>query len=91
VGDNYNALLFAIQQGAPTPLEQLRRDLDPALVGVVQRAMASEAAARFQSAQDMASALQPWLSLEAAAHAPPESSAPAFAPTLVPSSRPPRN
>lgn len=85
-GDNYNALLFAIQRGSPRPLRELRPELDPALVGVVERAMATEAELRFQTAQEMASALQPWLNLDAAAHAPPESSAPAFAPTLAPSS-----
>jgi serine/threonine-protein kinase len=89
-GDNYNALLFAIQQGKPTPLTDLRRDLDPELVAVVVRAMATDPEARFQSAEEMAQALGPWLTLEAPASAPPESAAAAFAPTVVPHSTRPR-
>ena len=86
-GDNYNALLFAIQQGAPTPLGELRPDLDATLLAVVARAMQTEASERFQTAEEMIDALSPWLSLDSAGNAPPASSAAAFAPTLVPWTR----
>jgi serine/threonine-protein kinase len=86
-GDNYNALLFAIQQGKPTPLQESRPDVEPELVAVVMRAMAADAELRFQTAEEMAQALKPWLS-EACSSAPPESSAAVYAPTMVPSSAP---
>lgn len=85
-GDNYNALLFAIQQGKPTPLSEARPELDPALIAVIERGMATEADARFQSAEDMVQALEPWLSRDAASSAPPHSGPVAFAPTVVPRS-----
>lgn len=85
-GDNYNALLFAIQQGKPTPLTEARPEVDPALIAVIERAMATEADARFQSAEDMAQALEPWLRPDAASSAPPHSGPVAFAPTMVPRS-----
>jgi CheY-like chemotaxis protein len=90
-GDNYNALLFAIQQGQPTPLATLRPDLDPDLIRVISRAMAIDPNARFASAEEMADALGPWLTLDAPASAPAESAAVAFAPTIVPVSKPPRD
>jgi CheY-like chemotaxis protein len=90
VGDNYNALLFAILQGNPTSLSELRHDLDPELVAVVNRAMATDPDERFQTAEEMAQALQPWLKLEALGSTPPEAGAAAFAPTIVPLSTHPR-
>jgi CheY-like chemotaxis protein len=83
-GESYNALLFAIQQGKPLPLAEQRPDLDPELVSVVERGMAADADARFQTAEEMAQALEPWLSVDRSASTPPESSAAAFAPTVVP-------
>jgi len=86
-GDNYNALLFAIQQGKPESLAEVRPDLDPALIAVIERAMATEAAQRFQSAEDMAEALAPWLNADTVgSSAPPSSAAAVFAPTVVPRS-----
>jgi len=85
-GDNYNALLFAIQQGTPTPLDDLRPDVDPELVSVVTRAMATDANLRFQTAEEMAQALAPWLA-ETQSSTPPESSAAVYAPTIMPPSR----
>ena len=88
LGDNYNALLFAIQRGQPTPLSELRSDLDPALIEVVERAMSPDAADRYQSAEEMSEALAPWSRPDSAASSsPPASSAVAFAPTMVPRSR----
>ncbi len=85
-GDNYNALLFAIQQGTPTPLDELHSDVEPELVSVVMRAMATDANQRFQTAEEMAQALAPWLP-ESSASTPPESSAAVYAPTIMPPSR----
>jgi serine/threonine-protein kinase len=89
-GDNYNALLYAIQQGQPVRLTDLRPDLDSDLIAVVSRAMATDPDERFQTAEEMAAALGPWLTLTAPASTPPESAAAAFAPTVVPASKPPR-
>jgi serine/threonine-protein kinase len=57
---NYNALLFAIQQGEPEPLDALRRDLDPSLIAVVRRAMARDPSDRYEHAEAMAEALSLW-------------------------------
>jgi len=86
-GENYNALIFAIQQGHSTPVEELRRDVDPELANVIRRAMAVDPQSRFQSAEEMSQALKPWLSLDSAS-TPPESSPAAFAPTITPHKRP---
>jgi serine/threonine-protein kinase len=83
-GDSYNALLFAIQQGKPVPLAEQRPDVDPELVRVIEHGMAPEADSRFQSAEEMAQALAPWLNVDRSASTPPSSSAAAFAPTVVP-------
>lgn len=82
-GDNYNALLFAIQQGKPTPIASRRSDVDSELIAVVAHAMATDPDARYQSAEEMAQALEPWLTLDAPASAPPESASVAFAPTII--------
>jgi serine/threonine-protein kinase len=89
-GDNYNALLFAIQQGKPVPLRELRPEIDPELFAVIARAMAVEPDARYQTAEEMAEALAPWLTLEAPNSAPPESAAAVYAPTIVPVSIKPK-
>jgi len=86
-GDNYNALLFAIQQGTPAALGGLRPDVDPELLAVIARAMRTEPSERFQTAEEMSEALAPWLNLDAASTSPPASSPAAFAPTVVPWSR----
>jgi serine/threonine-protein kinase len=61
VAENYNALLFEIQKGVPTPLEVLRPDVDPALVSVITRAMAKNPSERYQTADAMECALSLWL------------------------------
>lgn len=81
-GDNYNALLFAIQQGTPTPLTESRPDVEPELISVVMRAMAANADVRFQTAEDMAEALTPWLNIDSCSSTPPESAAAVYAPTM---------
>lgn len=85
-GENYNALLFAIQQGETTSLEELRPDLDRGLLEVIGRGMASDPSARYQSAEEMSAALEPWLVSVGVTSSPPESSAAAFAPTMMPPS-----
>ncbi|MEP7053128.1 MAG: protein kinase [Pseudomonadota bacterium] len=84
--ENYNALLFAIQEGCPVPLEERRPELDPELVRIIRKAMAVKPDQRFQSAQELAEALQPWLNAGLSGAPPPESSPLAFAPTMLPPS-----
>jgi len=85
VAENYNALLFKIQKTAPTPLDVLRPDVDPALAAVVRRAMAKNPSERFQTADAMEAALALWVVPLSARGTPatPRSSPMAFAPTVV--------
>jgi CheY-like chemotaxis protein len=83
-GDNYNALLFAIQQGLPEPLASLRPDLPAELVNVIERGMKPNADDRYDCAESMVEALAPWLRAETALSTPPASSPAVFAPTLGP-------
>jgi eukaryotic-like serine/threonine-protein kinase len=62
-----NELIFRIVLEAPPPLESLARDLDPAFVAIVNKAMAREPRDRFQSAGDMRDALVRWLAPDRAA------------------------
>jgi serine/threonine-protein kinase len=52
-------LAVLIHEGKPTPLAERRPSLPPAFYDVVNRAMASDPAARFESARALASALAP--------------------------------
>lgn len=82
--ENYNALLFEIQKGVPTPLEVLSPDVDPALVAIVNRAMAKNPTERYQTAEAMESALALWVAPHSARV--PEAQRPshlAFAPTVA--------
>jgi serine/threonine-protein kinase len=56
-GDSLYAVLKAVGDGAFTPLEQLRPDLPPALLGVVSRAMRIDPAARFASVRQLGEVL----------------------------------
>ena len=47
------AVADAVQRATPTPLTELRPDADPALVKVIQRAMARNPADRYASAEEM--------------------------------------
>jgi serine/threonine protein kinase/CheY-like chemotaxis protein len=60
--ENYNALLFAIQETDPRSLLELRPDVDPELAAVITRAMQKEPAQRFQDAESMARTLSRWVS-----------------------------
>ncbi len=86
-GDNYNALLFAIQQGKPEPLGELRPDVPPELVAVIEQGMKPVADERYACAEEMVEALRPWLHVDVTAATPPGSSAVAFAPTMGPWSK----
>ena len=56
-GDSLYAVLKAVGDGAFTPLEQLRPDLPPTLLGAVARAMRSDPAARFASVRQLGEVL----------------------------------
>jgi tRNA A-37 threonylcarbamoyl transferase component Bud32 len=58
-GDTPLALVESILRGQPDPIRDLRPDLDPAVVGAIERAMRSDPAQRFASATEMARALAP--------------------------------
>ncbi|MDQ3946232.1 MAG: serine/threonine protein kinase, partial [Actinomycetota bacterium] len=56
-GDTPMSLCWAVHQGDHEPLTARRSDLDPALVAVVERAMARRPEDRFATAAEMAAAL----------------------------------
>lgn len=56
-GDTPLVVASAIQRGTPRPVRELRPDLDPGLVDVIERAMLTNPYDRFRSATDMAEAL----------------------------------
>jgi CheY-like chemotaxis protein len=60
VANNYNAVMFQINQSAPPSLSELRPDLDPLFCAVITRAMEKDVEARFQTAREFAEALAPW-------------------------------
>jgi serine/threonine protein kinase len=57
---NYNALLGSIQEDDPLPPDSLRAE-DTGLWAIVQRGLAKEPAARFQSMTELGQALSSWL------------------------------
>ncbi|MDP9019338.1 MAG: serine/threonine protein kinase [Actinomycetota bacterium] len=56
-GDTPLVVASAIQRGRPRPVSELRPDLDPGLVAVIERAMMPNPYDRFRSAAEMARAL----------------------------------
>jgi serine/threonine protein kinase len=87
---NYNALLFAIQETEPVPVRDLLPDLDSELSAVIVKAMSKDPAQRFQTADSMARALAAWAPSRAEPSSPPaESSNPAFARTEARTSQKP--
>jgi serine/threonine-protein kinase len=60
VANNYNAVMFQINQSAPPSLAELRPDLDGHFCAIVKKALEKELDARFQSASAFAEALAPW-------------------------------
>ncbi len=65
-GQNYNAMLVQIVTGRPRPVTDHVPTLDPALVALIERAMARHPRARFASARAMNDALAAWLGSEGA-------------------------
>jgi serine/threonine protein kinase len=63
---NYHALLFAILEETPPSIHAARGDVPAGLVAVVERAMARDADARFQSADEMIVALEPFVDRDGA-------------------------
>jgi serine/threonine-protein kinase len=78
----------ALLNELPTPIGSLRPDLDPALCALVMRGLAKDVSHRFQSANEMASALNEWLTrgpqpVSAQSDAKTVGVGQAFAPTLL--------
>jgi serine/threonine-protein kinase len=60
--DTFNELLFKIVLEAARPVEQLVPNIDPAFAAIVNKSMAREPAARFQTAREFQQALEQWAS-----------------------------
>ncbi|MEZ4373798.1 MAG: protein kinase [Polyangiaceae bacterium] len=60
IAETLPELAVAIVMGEPTPLSQLRPDLDPGLIAVIERAFARDLNQRFQNVGDFVLALQPY-------------------------------
>ncbi|MCA9630591.1 MAG: serine/threonine protein kinase [Myxococcales bacterium] len=60
-------LAVAIVMGEPTPLGQLRPDLDPGLIAVIEKAFARDLGQRYQNVGDFVLALQPYAPARCAA------------------------
>jgi serine/threonine protein kinase len=60
-GDSIVDLLYAIAKLSPRSILSLRPDVDPRLAEVVDRALAKDPDARWQSAEEMRDALAPWV------------------------------
>lgn len=65
-GDTFNELMFKIVLSNPRPLAQVAPNLDPRLIGLVERAMARDLSVRFQSADDMIRAIDAYFGGESA-------------------------
>ncbi len=57
---NLHALMLSITERPFTPITQVEPSVDPAFAAVVERALHKDPAARFASAAEMRSALEPW-------------------------------
>jgi len=77
--ESARALLDKSMHEKPAPPSQYRPDLDPALEAIVLKAMAARVEDRFQSARDMAEALERWLAGQPVNVAVPSWSAPTVA------------
>jgi serine/threonine-protein kinase len=72
---SFNELLFKIVLAEPIPPQQLAPDLDPAFSTIVMKAMARDAANRFQTCADFSRAVEGWQARGAPVTVPPEFSA----------------
>jgi serine/threonine protein kinase len=61
VADSFNDLLFKIVLEAAPPVTHYAPFLDPAFAAIITRAMAREAADRYQTAEELSEALVSWL------------------------------
>ena len=59
-GTNYHQLMFAIVDETPPPLAELRPDLEPSFVAVIDRAMSKKAEDRYDNAMAMRAAIAPF-------------------------------
>lgn len=85
-GDNYNALMFAIQTQEPVPISALCAGLPPAIAEIIEKAMTKDPEQRFASAAEMGALLEPWVvPVSSVGHDPVEPQTLGTAPTqLVP-------
>ena len=58
--DTFNELLFKIVLEEPRPVQQLAPEIDPGFAAIINKAMAREPSARFQTAKDFQLALEHW-------------------------------
>ncbi|HEU5073068.1 MAG TPA: serine/threonine-protein kinase [Polyangiaceae bacterium] len=59
-GSTFNELMFKIVLAEPPQLKLLRPDLDPAFVAIVEKMMARDANARYQTCKEVVAALDGW-------------------------------
>lgn len=91
IADNYNALLYAIQEEDAEPLKEVRPDVPEGLRQVVEKAMSKQPDDRFYTAEAMIEALEPWVVPNSSVGREPTPPIPtAVAPTEIGSSLPPR-
>ncbi len=57
---SFNELLFKIALESPEPVEQIVPDCPPSFTAIINKAMAREPEARFQSSQEFRAVLQQW-------------------------------
>ncbi len=58
--DTFNELLFKIVLEEPRPIQQLVPEIDPSFAGIINKAMARDPSARFQSAKEFQLTLEHW-------------------------------
>ena len=58
--DTFNELLFKIVLEEPRPVQQLAPEIDPGFAAIINKAMARDPSARFQTAKDFQLALEHW-------------------------------
>ncbi len=68
--ENYNLLISEILNKAPVPITRRNPDLDPRLSQIVMKSIAKKPDQRFQSAREMADALNDWLEIRSVPYTP---------------------
>jgi eukaryotic-like serine/threonine-protein kinase len=69
---SFNELLFKIVLADPIPPQQVMPDLDPGFCTMIMKAMARDAAYRFQSCADFSRAIETWMHTGRPVSVPPE-------------------